>query len=110
MEQYKIQDKLGDGTYGWVFKATNIKNGEVVAIKRFKRKYTSWEECVQLKEVQALKKLNHPNIIKLKEVLKVKDELNLVFEFLNKNIFEVYSDYKKSGRMMEEDKIMIIIK
>ena len=46
MEQYKIQDKLGDGTYGWVFKATSIKTGEIVAIKRFKRKYTSWEECV----------------------------------------------------------------
>lgn len=46
MEQYKIQEKLGDGTYGSVFKAVNIKSGDVVAIKRFKRKYTSWDECI----------------------------------------------------------------
>ena len=54
--------------------------------------------------------MNHPNIIKLKEVLKVNDELNLVFEYLSKNLFEVYNDYKKSGRMMEEDTIRSIIK
>lgn len=39
-----------------------------VAIKRMKRKYYSWDECMQLREVKSLRKLRHPNIIKLKEV------------------------------------------
>lgn len=33
-----------------------------------KRKFTSWDECMQLREVKLLRKLNHPNIVKLKEV------------------------------------------
>ena len=33
-----------------------------------KKKFYTWQECMQLREVQSLKKLNHPNIVKLKEV------------------------------------------
>ena len=33
-----------------------------------KKKFYSWEECMQLREVQSLRKLSHPNIVKLKEV------------------------------------------
>jgi serine/threonine protein kinase len=59
MEQYKIIKKIGDGTYGSVFKAINNASGEVVAIKKFKCKYNSWDECVSLREVKALNKLSH---------------------------------------------------
>ncbi|KAI3670383.1 hypothetical protein L1987_07731 [Smallanthus sonchifolius] len=38
-----------------------------VVVKKIKRKYYVWEECMNLREVKALGKLNHPNIIKLKE-------------------------------------------
>lgn len=42
----------------------------VVAIKRMKKKYSSWEECIRLREIASLRKLNHPNIVQLKEVIK----------------------------------------
>lgn len=48
--------------------ATNTLTGEVVAIKAMKKLFTSWEECIQLREVKSLRKLSHPNIVKLKEV------------------------------------------
>lgn len=82
MDRYKITKSLGDGTYGSVVKANNIKNGEIVAIKKMKRKFYQWEECMSLREIKSLRKLNHPTIIKLKEVIKVNDELYLVFEYL----------------------------
>ena len=63
--------QLGDGTYGSVWKATNRQSNEVVAIKKMKRKFYSWEECMALREVKSLRKLNHPNVVKLKEVRKV---------------------------------------
>jgi serine/threonine protein kinase len=69
MERYKIIKNIGDGAYGSVVKATNIKNGEVCAIKKMKKKFNSWEECIALREIKSLRKLNHPNIIKMKEVL-----------------------------------------
>ena len=68
MNRYKTIKPLGDGTYGSVVKAVNRASGEVVAIKRMKKKFYSWEECMQLREVQSLRKMSHPNIVKLKEV------------------------------------------
>jgi hypothetical protein len=47
-----------------------------------KRKFYSWEECMNLREVKSLRKLNHPNVVKLKEVIRENDELFFVFEFL----------------------------
>jgi protein kinase len=66
--RYKVIKQLGDGTYGSVWKATNRQTNEVVAIKKMKRKFYSWEECMALREVKSLRKLNHPNVVKLKEV------------------------------------------
>ena len=68
MNRYKVMKQLGDGTYGAVWKATNRQTNEVVAIKKMKRKFYSWEECMALREVKSLRKLNHPNVVKLKEV------------------------------------------
>lgn len=47
-----------------------------------KRKFYSWDECMGLREVKSLRKLNHPCIVKLKEVIRENDELFFVFEFL----------------------------
>ena len=66
MEKYQMIKKLGSGSFGNVEKAQNIETKEIVAIKKLKKKYGTWEECLQLSEVKALRKIVHPNIIKLK--------------------------------------------
>jgi len=70
-----------------VLKAENRDTKEIVAIKKMKKRYKNWEECVSLKEVKSLRRTNHPNIVKLKEVLQAKDELMLVFEFVDLNLY-----------------------
>ena len=40
MNRYKVIKALGDGTYGTVSKAVNRASGEIVAIKRMKKKCT----------------------------------------------------------------------
>ncbi|DAZ98594.1 TPA: hypothetical protein N0F65_001013 [Lagenidium giganteum] len=102
MNRYKITKQLGDGTYGSVLKAVNRQSGEVVAVKKMKKKFYSWEECMQLREVNSLKKLNHPNIIKLKEVIRENDELYFVFEYMENNLYETM---KKRDRHFPESKI-----
>uniref|UniRef100_A0A0E0A480 Protein kinase domain-containing protein n=1 Tax=Oryza glumipatula TaxID=40148 RepID=A0A0E0A480_9ORYZ len=52
MERYKIIKEVGDGTFGSVWRAINKESGEVVAIKKMKKKYYSWEECINLREVK----------------------------------------------------------
>ena len=59
MDKYKILKTLGDGTYGSVVKAVNIQTKEEVAIKKMKKKFYSWEECMALREIKSLRKLNH---------------------------------------------------
>jgi len=87
MDWYKIIKTVGDGTYGSVCKAVNKKTGEVVAIKKMKKKFYSWEECMALWEIKSLRKLNHPNIVKLKEVIWVNDDLYFIFEYMEMNIY-----------------------
>lgn len=87
MDKYKIVKNLGDGTYGTVFKAENKETGEVVAIKKMKKKYKNWDECMSLREVKSLRKMNHPNLVRLKEVVQVKEELLLVFEYMELNLY-----------------------
>lgn len=50
--RYKVMRQLGDGTYGSVWKAINNDTNEVVAIKKMKRKFYSWDECMNLREVK----------------------------------------------------------
>ncbi|CAA2976188.1 cyclin-dependent kinase F-4-like, partial [Olea europaea subsp. europaea] len=52
MERYKIIREVGNGTFGSVWRALNKQSVEVVAIKKMKKKYYSWEECINLREVK----------------------------------------------------------
>ena len=89
MNRYKVTKQLGDGTYGSVLKAVNRSTNEIVAIKKMKKKFYTWDECMQLREVCSLKKLNHANIVKLKEVIRENEELFFVFEYMEANLYEV---------------------
>ena len=89
MERYRILKAVGDGTYGSVSKAVNRSTGEVVAVKKMKSKFYTWEACLALREIKSLRKLSHNNIVKLKEVIRVNDELNLLFEFLDQNVYQL---------------------
>ena len=109
MENYKIHKVVGDGSFGIVYKATSIKTGEIVAIKKIKKKFYSWDECMSLRELKSLRKLNHPNIIKLKEAIKVNDELHFVFEYLDQNLFQMYNQMRDNGKTFTENQIRSII-
>lgn len=52
MNRYITLTQLGDGTYGTVVLGQRKDTGEKVAIKRMKRKYYSWEEAMNLREVK----------------------------------------------------------
>ncbi|XP_064016960.1 serine/threonine-protein kinase MAK isoform X3 [Pogoniulus pusillus] len=95
MNRYTIIKQLGDGTYGSVLMGKSNESGELVAIKRMKRKFYSWDECMNLREVKSLKKLNHANVIKLKEVIRENDHLYFVFEYMKENLYQLMKDRNK---------------
>ncbi|KAH0867116.1 hypothetical protein HID58_074138 [Brassica napus] len=92
MERYKFLEELGDGTCGSVYKAVNLETYEVVAVKKMKRKFYYWEECMNLREVKALRKLNHPHIIKLKEIAREHNELFFIFECMDHNLYQIMKE------------------
>ncbi|XP_003788349.1 serine/threonine-protein kinase MAK isoform X1 [Otolemur garnettii] len=95
MNRYTTMRQLGDGTYGSVLMGKNNESGELVAIKRMKRKFYSWDECMNLREVKSLKKLNHANVIKLKEVIRENDHLYFIFEYMKENLYQLMKDRNK---------------
>ncbi|KAL3202106.1 hypothetical protein MRX96_042679 [Rhipicephalus microplus] len=56
---------------------------------RMKKKYYSWEECMNLREVKSLQKLSHANLVKLKEVVREDNTLYFVFEYMRENLYQL---------------------
>ncbi|XP_044506708.1 cyclin-dependent kinase F-4-like [Mangifera indica] len=86
MENFQAIQRVGEGAYGKVWKAFDKRTGEVVAIKKLRKRYHSWEDCINLREVKSLGKMKHPNIVKLQEVIKQHDSLYFVFEYMQTNL------------------------
>jgi len=87
MDKYQKIEKLGEGTYGIVYKAQNKGTGEIVALKRIR--LDNEEEgvpCTAIREISLLKELEHPNIVRLHDVLHTEKKLTLVFEYLDSDL------------------------
>lgn len=108
MEKYKVLDVVGKGSFGEVVKARNMESNEIVAIKKMKQKFATWEECMNLRELKSLRKLQNKNIVKLHEVLRVHNELSFVFEYVEQDIYKLYEAQKKVGTKLPESTVRSI--
>ena len=83
-EVYEIREQIGQGGYGKVYKAIHRESGVTRAIKKIKRKNLDYDNQKHLlSEFESLKKLDHPNIVKLIEHYEDKDHIFLVQEYLS---------------------------
>ncbi|XP_044730258.1 cyclin-dependent kinase-like 4 isoform X2 [Chrysoperla carnea] len=94
MERYEKICKLGEGSYGIVFKCRNRDNGEIVAIKKFAESEDDpLIRKIALREIRVLKNLKHPNLVNLIEVFRRKRRLHLVFEFCERTVLNEMEKY-----------------
>ncbi|KAI9136131.1 protein serine/threonine kinase [Paraphysoderma sedebokerense] len=94
MDKYQKIEKLGEGTYGIVYKAQNRETQDIVALKRIR--LDNEEEgvpCTAIREISLLKELKHPNIVRLYDVLHTDKKLTLVFEFLDSDLKKFLDAY-----------------
>ena len=88
-------EKLGEGTYGVVYKARDKTSGEIVALKRIRlEKEDDGVPSTAIREIALLKGLKHPNIVELKDVIYEDEKLHLVFEYLD---YDIKKYMKKVG-------------
>ncbi|CEL92938.1 unnamed protein product [Vitrella brassicaformis CCMP3155] len=86
MEKYQKLEKIGEGTYGVVYKAQD-SSGEIFALKKIRLE--AEDEGIPstaIREISLLKELQHPNIVRLCDVIHTERKLTLVFEYLDQDL------------------------
>jgi MAP/microtubule affinity-regulating kinase len=100
IKQYKLLKTIGKGNFARVMLARHQPTGSEVAIKIIDKTQLNTNSLEKLfREVSIMKILNHPNIVKLYEVIETEKTLYLVMEYINNG--EVFEYLVKNGRMKE---------
>jgi cell division control protein CDC15 len=76
---YKIQKIIGKGAFGVVYKAFELCSGRIVAIKQIP--VNSENKKSVIKEIELLKNLEHPNIVKYYNFLKEDNPIYIIMEY-----------------------------
>jgi serine/threonine protein kinase len=73
---YKLGEKLGKGAFATVYKALDTESGDFVAVKRISKQKVRGKAQQQrvLAEGQLMKRLDHPNITKFRDVVETAGE------------------------------------
>jgi cyclin-dependent kinase len=96
--KYIRTSKLGEGTYGVVYRAKDQKGQEIYALKKIRLQ--AEEEGIPstaIREISLLKELAHINIVKLYEVLHNPKKLTLVFEYVEHDLKKVIDSTNGKG-------------
>ena len=101
----KTEKPIGEGTYGVVYKATEKKTGDTVALKKIRLEVEDeGVPSTALREISLLKELSHPNIVELKDVEHSESppRLYLVFEWLDQDL-KKYMDMLPNRKPMDAE-------
>ncbi|XP_023208782.1 MAP/microtubule affinity-regulating kinase 3-like isoform X12 [Xiphophorus maculatus] len=99
---YRLLKTIGKGNFAKVKLARHILTGREVAIKIIDKTQLNPNSLQKLfREVRIMKILNHPNIVKLFEVIETERTLYLVMEYASGG--EVFDYLVAHGRMKEKE-------
>ncbi|KAL4468541.1 hypothetical protein ABPG74_005044 [Tetrahymena malaccensis] len=100
---------LGYHQYGSFYRAESIENGQMYLIEEHNKQCSTWEECISIRQVKVLRVLNHPNIIKIREIIRQDKQLFLVFEYFETSLSQYYQSFIDNRKKMSEEQIKKII-
>ena len=83
LDEFQKLEKIGEGTYGVVYKAKDKITNQFVALKKIRLETESeGVPSTAIREISLLKELDHPNVVQLLDVIHADQKLYLVFEYL----------------------------
>jgi cyclin-dependent kinase len=97
MDRYAKIEKVGEGTYGVVYKARDTGTNQIVALKKIRLE--AEDEGVPstaIREISLLKELKDDNIVRLLDIVHADQKLYLVFEFLDVDL-KRYMEHASAG-------------
>ncbi|KAG8226949.1 hypothetical protein J437_LFUL004667 [Ladona fulva] len=107
--RYDIRKRLGKGAYGIVWKATDRKTNETVAVKKIFDAFRNPTDAQRtFREIMFLKAFGtHPNIITLRNIHKAKNDrdIYLVFDYMDSDLHNVI----KKGNLLKDIHIRYIM-
>lgn len=109
--QYAVEKILGSGTYGTVYKVFDKKSNRFLALKQIKKEIVGDRKKKEIvdrlfkKEVEALEKCSHPNIIKIYNI--DLEKLYFTMDYIEgKNLEEYLEEYtKEKGKISIKKKL-----
>lgn len=104
-----FMSQIGQGTYSIVYKARDLESGKIVALKKV-RFFNMDPESVRFmaREIQILRRLDHPNVIKLEGIItsRVSQSLYLVFEYMEHDLAGLVA---APGLKLTEPQVVVIL-
>ncbi|KAK2746813.1 hypothetical protein FQN57_002855 [Myotisia sp. PD_48] len=98
-DKFQVLKEVGDGSFGNVVVArvrtagSNIaRRGTMIAIKTMKKTYTSFSECVDLREVIFLRSIpQHPHLVPALDIFldPVSKRLHICMEYMDGNLYQL---------------------
>jgi serine/threonine protein kinase len=100
LKDFQLGDCLGKGAFGSVYRALNWGTGETVAIKQVRLENLGGVELKTIMlEIDLLKNLNHPNIVKYNGFVKSSESLYIILEYCENG--SLHSICKNFGKFPE---------
>src|SRR5688500_3993146 len=82
-QRYEVQSQLGVGVMGVVYRGMDNHTGQPVAIKKLRADLATPDVIARfVREGEALRQLNHPNIVKMLDALQDKGNYYLIMELV----------------------------
>mmetsp|Transcript_549 Transcript_549/g.732 ORF Transcript_549/g.732 Transcript_549/m.732 type:complete len:422 (-) Transcript_549:4349-5614(-) len=99
---YDLGEVLGEGAYGIVRLARHTVSQEQFAIKILDKRKIKQDNLIEnlRSEIRIMKSINHPNIVRLYEVLQSNSKIYLVLELVTEG--ELFKVIKENGAMPED--------
>lgn len=103
-DSYHKIEKIGEGTYGVVYKAQEKKSGRIVALKKIRlNDENEGVPATTIREISILKTLKHSTIVNLETVLYKQNKMYLAMEYLELDLRKYIDSIRRSNKKISVD-------